>query len=212
MPEYKGSVLVPKRPENKTAVIIGGRAFSGKSTFGERFQEVMPVKFSVSPMAKDMKQAIHKYYGLTDEEAALVKDKLRGDYQNFGTQAVRHNYKDDFWVITSLRHPSDHLIFDDVRYPIELNTVREYCDNTFAIWLYADEQTRRKRCDAKYGEGAFDRQDHSHSSETAFPEWPEEGWNYYLDNSEHNEDHLLDFADFVAAEICERLALPPIQA
>lgn len=195
---------VPMRPpENKHCVVISGKMFSGKSTFTQMFIDYMnPILFKRQPIAQDMKQAVHKYYGYTDVEAESLKHLFRNDYQHFGTETIKKNYKQDFHTVTALRNLHPYLLFDDARYPDELETIKANSKLFISIRMEATEETRKKRCEYLYGAAHWEKQNHNHTSETALDNYDQ--FDYTIYNSSHDEGFLDKVARSTAKEIFDK--------
>jgi hypothetical protein len=196
------SLIEPKKPDQKICVVIGGKMYAGKSRFKDNLikgmQENFGIKFHVSPFAKRLKDLVNDYFGLTQEEADAIKEQIRPDYQWVGTEVMRRQYKQDFWPVIALRHPSKFLVFDDIRYFNELETVQEYSTQVFTVWIDADEDTRKDRCLALGREWVPDSQ--KHSSELGFT-GKEDYWHYVLDNDFKKELYFDDLSSSVLYQI-----------
>lgn len=182
-------MLIPKLSDPlKNSIIIGGSMYSGKSTVAKLLkQHLTKQSWEITPLAGLIKELVNGYYGLTSEEAIAIKEEIRPDYQYFGTETVRQNYKDDFWTIMALRRGGENLIFDDCRYPNEIEIISEHSKVTFGIWVEADKATRKARCEALRGVGTF--KNTQHSSELGFT-GDESFWHMRVRNSSEDLIYL----------------------
>lgn len=174
-------MLEPRREEDKIAVVIAGKMYAGKSSVGKLLIDLLPTKsVEVSPCAGRLKELVHDYYGITQEEANRIKEEIRPDYQQLGTEAIRNNYKDDFHALVALRKKSKILIIDDVRYSNELYTIKKYCGGVISVWVDAYEDDRKARCEKLHGAGSF--KNNNHSSENSL-NGSEGFWDYKILNN-----------------------------
>ena len=189
--EHKINSAIFKPIRNKTVVAIGGKMYSGKSTVADIIRVDMEIfskiQAKITPAAARLKRLVNDYYGLTDEEALQVKELLRKDYQYLGTEVVRNNYIDDFWIVLALRDPCKCAIFDDIRFVNEYETVEAHATKLISIWVDASKKVRKERCES-LGREFLDSKKHNHASE-AFT-GKEDFWQYRIKNNDNDHKKL----------------------
>jgi hypothetical protein len=192
-------MLVPKLSDPlKNSIIIGGPMYSGKSTVGKLLMATLTHDWEIMPLAQTIKELVNLYYGLTADEANAIKEEIRPDYQHFGTETVRNNYKDDFWTIMALRKGGEFLIFDDTRYPNEIEIIKNHSKNVYGVWVEASKEVRKIRCEAKHGVGTF--KNTNHSSEQGFT-GEESFWRFRVPNHSDDFGNIVKYTDKIACTV-----------
>lgn len=203
------SLLTPKKPEDKVCVVVSGKMFTGKSTFVKLFKAECKkfnpmLGFCTQPIAGVLKSLVNTYFGLDANEAELLKDKLRPDYQFVGTEVMKRHYKTDIWTMLALRSPSQMLIFDDARYEDEVETIKQNSRLYCHYKIMAPDSLREARCNEKYGKDAWLTQDLIHSSETGLDNYNSEDFVIVNDGTEADlQKQAKIYADLFYAQYCE---------
>lgn len=178
--------------KGKYVILLGGKMYSGKSTAGAGIAQGSEFRWAVQPLAGLIKKMVNLYHGLTAEEALARKEEIRPDYQRFGTETVRENFADDFWVRTCMNQNGKLKIIDDCRYQNEMEIIREMSAKVITIWVHADDPVRQKRCEALGRE--WKPGNLSHASEKGFT-GEEDFWDYRFENNLDSVFPLLQALD-----------------
>ncbi len=180
--------MEPIRNKVKRCIVLGGKMYSGKSYYARALQKLAymdsspTTAFEIVSCASKLKELINTYYGVSYLDAqGTQKEMLRPEYQEFGTEVVRKHYKDDFWVTIALREPYKYLIFDDVRYPIEVSTIKDHSSAVTYVWIDASDEVREARCLARTG-FPLPIKSQGHSSENSLT-GEEAFWDFRITNN-----------------------------
>ncbi len=178
--------------KGKYVILLGGKMYSGKSTAGAGIAQGSEFRWEIQPLAGLIKKMVNLYHGITPEEALARKEEIRPDYQRFGTEVVRNNFAEDFWVRTCMNQKGKLKIIDDCRYPNEMEIIREMAERVVTIWVDTNEATREKRCRALGRPWKTDNL--AHASEHGFT-GEEAFWDYRFENNLDSVFPLLQSLD-----------------
>lgn len=123
---------------------LGYKAGSGKDTLADMLVE--RIGFTKIAFAEPLKEAAkllcgwddrHVYGNLKEQVDPFWGFSPRTFLQRLGTDAVRNNIADDFWVKATLRKMKDStktkFVVTDVRFPNEANAIREAGGRLFRL-------------------------------------------------------------------------------
>lgn len=155
----------------KKSVLLVGKMGSGKSTISDFLQSKRYVKFSLATWLKNTIDSTYNISTKSKSDKIIIGDKeytKRKLYQYFGTEVIR-NFDNDFHVrrllsdISSYGTPFTKFVVDDVRFPNEIELIKQHYDIT-TIKLVCPDEVRKQRLIDR--DGGYDENDFNHVSET----------------------------------------------
>ncbi len=154
---------------------VSGKLCSGKSRLAAAVVKADP-RYQLHGFARALKADVERLTGvqITDENKAIFRPLL----QAYGT-TMQGLHGKEYWVHRALRDAAfgwlSHVIFDDVRFPHEVEALRAYGQKydvpVFVARLDIGPETQAERHLAKYG-CLPDPELLLHPSETALDDYP----------------------------------------
>ena len=159
-------------------ILIGGKARSGKDTTADFVIESLKEK-GLNPcrlqLSSYIKYYAMKYFGWDGEEETKPRDLLN----KLATEIIREKIDPEFHIkrliedIKVLSYFFDCFIVSDIRFPLEIEKVKENFDNVTTIKLIRESDE-------------LDSSQKAHVSETALDDY--DGFDHIINNSGTLED------------------------
>ena len=133
-------------------ILIGGKARSGKDTLADFMIEDLEnknKKVCKIQVSQYIKYYAMKYFGWDGEEETKPRELLI----HLGTDIIRNKIDENFHVnrlvqdIEVLSYFYDYFIVSDIRFPVEIEKVKEAYDNVISIKMIreSDELTEKQK-------------------------------------------------------------------
>ncbi len=151
-------------------VVISGKICAGKSSVARGVTLIDP-RYEVVSLASPLKNDVVSMTGqpITRDNKHIVRELL----QAYGS-SMKGLYGQNYWAERLLDYARDmnieNFIVDDVRYPYELEALKEYADSFYSIRLLIHPQLQQERYQALYGR-ELDETKLGHHSETSLDEY-----------------------------------------
>lgn len=143
--------------------LIAGKGRSGKNTLGKLIRKELEKrgkKVCEIELMRTLKGYCKDYFGWDGNDETKPRDLL----QQFGTEIIREKMNKPLFHINRLKEDIevlsnffDDFIVDDVRFPMEIEKIKEYFDDTIAIHIEREE----------YPENSMTEEQRKHITETA---------------------------------------------
>jgi hypothetical protein len=153
-----------------TVDAVSGKISSGKTTLARAICEA-DHRFRRVPLAYPLKKDIADLCGVTVDFIEEHKAMFRPILQYYGTDIMRELYGPDYWVSRLVEyarvHRLTHIVVDDVRFPNELEGLRDAAERGFmSVRLDIGYAEQAHRYQTLYG-GDLTREMLTHPSETS---------------------------------------------
>ena len=196
-------------PQFKIIIALGGLKHCGKSLVAEILNEVCEdtfTKLSFANPLKEMLESIHKtcpeLFKLKDKDIKSIwtskkTKRARIVLQGLGTDVIRNHIDYDYWInlfIKKLEEVNSDIIIDDVRFPNELECLKEIPGvKVFSIRVIREKQLKETKKDIHKSENAlldshFDYIIKSAEGKKALKEETIKVLEQILDSLDENED------------------------
>ena len=159
-----------------TIFLICGKARHGKTTIGnylKEYYEKKEIKVTNTLIALYLKIYAERFFGWDGKDETKPRELL----QQLGTEIIRKKLnKEDFFVdrtiedIDILKHFFNIIVIDDIRFPIEIEKIKEKYKNVLTIKIIRDNF-----------ESDLDEKQLKHSTETALDNYDK--YDYIIENS-----------------------------
>ena len=159
-------------------VLIGGKARTGKDTAADFLTDILK-KENINPcrvqVAQYPKYYAMKYFGWDGSEDTKPRDLLN----KLSTEIIREKIDPEFHVkrliedIKILSYFYDYFIVSDIRFPIEIEKIKENFDDVTTIKMIRESDE-------------LDSSQKAHVSENALDDY--EGFDFVIDNNKTLDD------------------------
>ena len=165
------------KEKNAKIFLICGKARHGKTTMGniiKEYAEKKSMKSANTLIALYLKTYAKQFFGWDGKESTKPRELL----QQLGTDIIREKLnKPTFFIdrtiedIEILSHFFDVIIIDDIRFPMEIESIKNKYKDTIVVKVVRTDF-----------ESELTKEQEKHKTETALDDYPDENYDYTINN------------------------------